>query len=38
MTGPTIPVAIWADEVKYRQEGETYGQKCARVAEALTDN
>ena len=38
MTGPTIPVAIWADEVKYRQEGETYGQKCARVAEALTDS
>lgn len=38
MTGPTIPVAIWADEVKYRQEGETYGQKCARVAEALTDH
>jgi ribonucleoside-diphosphate reductase alpha chain len=38
MTGPTIPVAIWADEVKYRQEGETYGQKCARVAEALTDD
>jgi len=38
MTGPNIPVAIWADEVKYRQEGETYGQKCARVAEALTDS
>lgn len=38
MTGPIIPVAIWADEVKYRQEGETYGQKCARVAEALTDD
>lgn len=38
MTGPTIPVAIWADEVKYRQEGETYKQKCARVAEALTDD
>jgi len=37
MTGPTIPVAIWADEVKYRQEGETFGQKCARVAQALSD-
>lgn len=34
--GPTIPVAIWADETKYRQEGETYSQKSARVAEALT--
>jgi len=38
MTGPTIPVAIWADEQKYRQEGEEYGQKVARVAQALSDN
>ena len=38
MTGPTIPVAVWADEQKYRQEGEEYGQKVARVAQALTDN
>ena len=38
MTGPIIPIAQWADEVKYRQEGETYSQKCARVAGALTDN
>lgn len=38
MSGPTIPVAQWADEQKYRQEGETYNQKCARVAEALTDD
>jgi ribonucleoside-diphosphate reductase alpha chain len=38
MTGPTISVAIWADEKKYRQEGETFNQKCARVAGALTDN
>ena len=35
--GPQIPVAVWADEVKYRQEGETFNQKCARVAGALTD-
>lgn len=35
--GPTIPVAIWADEQKYRQEGETYNQKIARVAGALTE-
>jgi len=35
MTGPTIPVAQWADEQKYRQEGEEYGQKVARVAQAL---
>ena len=38
MTGPKIPVAIWADEQKYRQEGETYSQKVGRVAGALTDN
>lgn len=37
MSGPVIPIAIWADEVKYRQEGETFGQKCSRVAEALSD-
>lgn len=36
--GPKIPVAIWADEVKYRQEGESYSQKCSRVAQALSDN
>jgi ribonucleoside-diphosphate reductase alpha chain len=38
MTGPVIPIAKWADEVKYRQEGETFEQKCARVAGALSDN
>lgn len=38
MTGPSIPIAEWADSVKYRQEGETFAQKCARVAGALTDN
>jgi len=37
MTGPTSPVAQWADEQKYRQEGEEYGQKVARVAQALSD-
>jgi len=36
--GPKIPVAIWADEVKYRQEGETFGQKTARISGALTDD
>jgi ribonucleoside-diphosphate reductase alpha chain len=38
MTGPTIDIAQWADEVKYRQEGETFRQKCSRVAQALSDN
>lgn len=36
--GPVIPIAQWADEQKYRQEGETFKQKCARVSGALTDN
>lgn len=36
--GPQIPIAIWADEEKYRQEGETFEQKCARVAGALSDS
>lgn len=38
MTGPIIPIAQWADEQKYRQEGESYSQKVGRVAGALTDN
>ena len=38
MTGPTIPVAVWADEQKYRQEGENFTQKCGRVSGALTDD
>jgi len=38
MTGPRIPIARWADEQKYRQEGETYEQKNARIAGALTDD
>ena len=35
--GPIIPIAVWADEQKYRQEGESFSQKCSRVAEALSD-
>ncbi len=38
MTGPVIPIAIWADETKYRQKGESFSQKCGRVAGALSDN
>lgn len=37
MRGPQIPIAIWADEQKYRQEGEAFNQKCGRVAGALSD-
>lgn len=36
--GPQIPIAIWADEQKYRQEGEAFNQKCGRVAGALCDS
>lgn len=36
--GPVIPVAQWADEVKYRQEGESYSQKISRIAQSLSDN
>lgn len=36
--GPVIDIAIWADKEKYRQEGETFDQKCARVAQALSDS
>lgn len=38
MTGPIIPIAIWADEQKYRQPGEEFNQKCSRVASALSDD
>lgn len=36
--GPQIPIAVWADEQKYREVGESYTQKCGRVAGALTDD
>lgn len=35
--GPKIPIAVWADETKYRQPGESFTQKCGRVAGALAD-
>lgn len=36
--GPRIPIAVWADEIKYRQPKETFEQKCFRVAHSLSDN
>lgn len=36
--GPQMPVSIWADTEKYRQPGESFTQKCGRVAGAITDN
>tara|TARA_R100001086_G_scaffold248665_2_gene186180 strand:+ start:3290 stop:4078 length:789 start_codon:yes stop_codon:yes gene_type:complete len=35
---PKIPVALWVNEEKYLEKGETQKQKARRVAEALSDN
>lgn len=36
-TGPTLPISIELDEMKYRQEGESFREKCSRIADALKD-
>lgn len=36
--GPTLPISIELDEMKYRQPGETFRDKCSRIADALKDN
>ena len=36
--GPTLPISIEIDKMKYRQEGETFKEKCTRVADALKDS
>ena len=38
MQGPTLPISIELDQMKYRQEGETHKDKCTRIADALKDN
>ena len=38
MQGPTLPISIEIDQMKYRQEGETHKDKCTRIADALKDN
>lgn len=38
MQGPTLPISIEIDQMKYRQEGETFREKCTRIADALKDN
>jgi ribonucleoside-diphosphate reductase alpha chain len=38
MQGPTLPISIEIDTMKYRQEGETHRDKCTRIADALKDN
>lgn len=38
MQGPTLPISIELDQMKYRQEGETHKDKCTRIADALKDS
>ena len=36
--GPQAPISIEIDEMKYRQEGETFHDKVERIARSLSDN
>ena len=36
--GPKTDMAEWVDKEKYREEGETFDEKCVRIAKALTDD
>ena len=35
--GPTLPLSIELDQMKYRQDGETFNDKVQRISEALSD-
>lgn len=37
MNGPTLPISINIDELKYRQSNETFREKCSRIADSLND-
>lgn len=37
-TGPTLPISIELDEMKYRQQGESFREKCSRIADSLKDS
>lgn len=37
-TGPTLEISEFLDKTKYRQEGETFRQKCNRIADSLKDS
>jgi ribonucleoside-diphosphate reductase alpha chain len=37
LTGPTLPISIELDEMKYRQAGESFREKCSRIADSLKD-
>lgn len=36
--GPTLPISIELDQMKYRQPGESFKEKCTRIADTLKDN
>ena len=36
--GPTLPISIEMDTMKYRQEGESHREKCSRVGNTLADD
>lgn len=36
--GPTLKISIELDEMKYRQPGESFRDKCSRIADALKDD
>lgn len=38
MTGPTLPISIELDEMKYRQPNESFREKCSRIADSLKDS
>ena len=37
-TGPSLPISIELDEMKYRQPGESFREKCSRIADSLKDS
>ena len=38
MNGPTLPISIELDEMKYRQPNESFREKCSRIADSLKDS
>lgn len=38
MNGPSLPVSTELDEMKYRQPGESFREKCSRIADSLKDS
>lgn len=36
--GPTLPISIEIDTMKYRQEGESHREKCSRIGNTLADD